>query len=220
MRHLMRHLVAMIILCFSVFAAAAVGQESIATQKDVLEKRASLDSEAFLIFPQEAKVDELPPRAANFSLGLTVNEFQNDFGLGIVLTTPYFAKNRFAIRVSANVAFFQGIPENETKADWIPYQAYKFGFIAVGGEATKSNRLYGEGGIVAIMPNKDFSDDKVWGGYGVFGFEFFMQKTQEAVLSYFIELGGIGTNARAEKIAGQPIYSNGFTISTGFRYYF
>ncbi|HEY5825345.1 MAG TPA: hypothetical protein VIT44_13315, partial [Cyclobacteriaceae bacterium] len=61
--------------------------------------------------------------------------------------------------------------------------------------------------------DKFSSEQFVFGGYGLFGFEFFMHSSS----NYFIELGGIGTGARADKIASQPIYSNGFLISTGFR---
>ena len=37
--------------------------------------------------------------------------------------------------------------------------------------------------------------------------------------SYFIEIGGIGTGATADKVANKPIYSNGLMLSTGFRIY-
>ena len=36
-------------------------------------------------------------------------------------------------------------------------------------------------------------------------------------INYFIELGGVGTGAKADKIAFKPIYSNGFLIDVGFR---
>jgi hypothetical protein len=38
-------------------------------------------------------------------------------------------------------------------------------------------------------------------------------------VSYFIELGGIGVGANADKVPGKPIYSNGFLISVGVRGY-
>lgn len=74
--------------------------------------------------------------------------------------------------------------------------------------------MYGEGGILGLFPSSDFSSKKfVFGGYGLFGFEFFMNQMNK----YFIELGSCGTGAKADKIATKPIYSNGFLISTGFR---
>ena len=36
-------------------------------------------------------------------------------------------------------------------------------------------------------------------------------------MNYFIEMGGVGTGAIAEKSIGKPIYSNGFLLSVGLR---
>jgi hypothetical protein len=52
------------------------------------------------------------------------------------------------------------------------------------------------------------------GGYGLFGFEFFFTKFG----NYFIEIGAVGTGAKADKVASKPIYSNGLTVSTGMRF--
>lgn len=46
-----------------------------------------------------------------------------------------------------------------------------------------------------MKPNADFSDDNAFGGYGLFGFEFFPIPRY----SYFIELGGVGTGSKPEK---------------------
>jgi hypothetical protein len=79
--------------------------------------------------------------------------------------------------------------------------------------------LYAEGGIVFLFPNPVFSDDDInLGGYGLFGFEFFFTEETSRNPSYFIELGGIGTGAVADKIATNPLYANGFLISVGFRF--
>jgi len=78
-------------------------------------------------------------------------------------------------------------------------------------------RLYGEGGIIALFPSSRFSGETfILGGYGLFGFEFFFDSKN----NYFIEIGGIGTGAVAEKVSGQPIYSNGILINVGYRYQF
>lgn len=75
-------------------------------------------------------------------------------------------------------------------------------------------RLYGEGGFIGLFPDSSFSDtDFVAGGYGVFGFEVFMDLRRR----YFIEIGGVGTGAREDNTPGRPIYSNGLLISTGLR---
>ena len=165
--------------------------------------------------------DDLPDRASHFSVGGDVHRFHDDFGIGIHLTTPYFANQKMAIQVSANISYFAGIPENKTEMTWMPYTTFQVGLIGFSGTVAKSIRLYGKGGIVYITPNSDFSDDNVIGGYGIFGFEFFMSSNDQIIpLSYYIELGSVGTGATAEKIAGKPIYANGFIASVGLRFYF
>jgi len=100
---------------------------------------------------------------------------------------------------------------------WSPYSNFTFGVLGVGGTIAGAIRLYGEGGVIAILPSSNFSSsDSEFGGYGLFGFEFFFQDAQ----NYFIELGGVGTGARADKIITDPIYSNGFFINVGYRYVF
>jgi hypothetical protein len=38
-------------------------------------------------------------------------------------------------------------------------------------------------------------------------------------INYFIELGAVGTGAKADKLPTNPIYSNGFLMSVGFRFH-
>ncbi len=97
---------------------------------------------------------------------------------------------------------------------WSPYTNFTLGVVGVGGTISDWARLYGEGGVLFILPNSAFSSSSVdVGGYGLFGFEFFMNPH----VNYYIELGGVGSGAKADKIALNPIYSNGFLIQTGFR---
>ena len=109
---------------------------------------------------------------------------------------------------------------SEKETTWSPYGTYQLGVIGVGGMAGGFARFYGEGGVVLITPSSDFSNSSTEiGGYGLFGFEFFMSSDPDVPVSYFIELGGIGSGAKADKVFGSPIYSNGFLISVGFRVY-
>lgn len=48
----------------------------------------------------------------------------------------------------------------------------------------------------------------------LFGFEF----TASNRVGCFIELGGMGMGAKADKIQSKPVFSNGFTTSTGLRF--
>ena len=144
--------------------------------------------------------------------GFQLNQYQRDFGFGLNLTSPYFAHDKIAVRVRGNLMYNESVQNSLTT--WVPYSNVSLGLIGVGGKIGDYIRLYGEGGVIGLFPSEKFSSEQfVFGGYGLFGFEFFMH----AGSNYFIEIGGIGTGARADKIATQPIYSNGLLISTGFR---
>lgn len=150
---------------------------------------------------------------SGFGLGFHLSQYQNDFGLGVNLTSPYFANDHVAVRLRGNLMWLDHIENLETT--WTPYSNFQLGIVGVGGTINNFIRLYGEGGIIAILPDSDFSSaDSEFGGYGLFGFEFFFQEAH----NYFIELGGVGTGARADQVLGEPIYSNGFLINVGYRY--
>jgi len=149
----------------------------------------------------------------NFALGFNINQFQNDIGIGVHIISPYCANNSVALKLGGNFEWFQHTDNNETI--WTPYQNIQIGFR--GRHAIIENKIfmYGEGGTVLLLPNSKFSTkETVFGGYGLFGFEFLANQR----LSYFVELGGMGTEAKADKIPSKPIYSNGFTASTGLRF--
>jgi hypothetical protein len=149
-----------------------------------------------------------------FGLGYQLVQYQEDFGFGINAVSPYFANNRVGVRVKANLMYNQNVIDG--LSDWTPYANVSLGVIGVAGKVSERIRLYGEGGFIALLPSDSFSSTNFeFGGYGLFGFEFFFNKGG----NYFIEIGGIGTGATADKVATQPIYSNGLTISTGIRFF-
>ena len=150
------------------------------------------------------------------SLGFQLHEVQNDFGLGAVITSPTFLYDRVAVRLRGCMSFLQHTEAatNHTTTTWTPYFWGSASLVGFSSEIAERIRLYGEGGIVMLFPSEEFSNgESVLGGMGLFGFEFFIWKG----LSYTIELGGMGVGAKADKIPGAPIYSNGFAIMTGFR---
>jgi len=150
-----------------------------------------------------------------FGAGFQLSQYQSDFGIGVNLTSPYFVHNSIAVRLRGNFMFYQHVKDGETT--WSPYSNISLGVLGVGGMVGEFIRLYGEGGVILLIPSDEFSaESTVLGGYGVFGFEFYMSHG----FNYFIELGGVGTGASADKIPTSPIYSNGFLISTGFRFHF
>lgn len=155
-------------------------------------------------------------RSNHIAVGYHVNSFNNDFGFGIGATSPYFLLNTLAIRGSYNFQKFNYIDTTKFYTSVI-YKNIKFGLLSSAFIANKSIRLYGEGGVaVLVCPAAITATNTSYGGYGLFGFEFFITKG----FSYFIELGAIGTKTRAENVPSIPIFSNGFTASAGLRLYF
>jgi hypothetical protein len=162
----------------------------------------------------QAQSNENIGGSTHFKIGYSVNQFQHDFGIGVNLTSPYFLKQSIALKASGNLNWLQNIPLSSFETTWTNYQSYRLGITSKRSWITNTIAIYGEGGLTMIIPNKKFSGESVvMGGYGVFGFEFYVNKR----FNYFIELGGIGTGATAEKATNKPIYSNGFITSVGFR---
>jgi len=153
----------------------------------------------------------------HFSLGFNLNQYQHDFGVGMNLTTPYFAGSSMAIRVMGSAQWLQNIPKGDTMTTWSPYVNIRLSVVTRQFVINNKISLYSEGGVVMLIPNNQFSSQPFqFGGFGVFGFEFHPTKNW----GQFIEAGGIGTGAIADKAIGRPIYSNGFLVSTGFRIHF
>lgn len=149
-------------------------------------------------------------------IGGQVGQLQKDFGIGLNLTSPYFAHKRTAVRLRGNVLWNEHL-NGASETTWSSYSNLSLGFVQSVGELGNFMRVYGEGGAIYLFPSKDFSTRSiVFGGYGLFGFEFFFDEH----MNYFIEAGGVGTGARADAIPGKPIYSNGFLINVGVRVQF
>ena len=147
-------------------------------------------------------------------IGFQLVQYQQDFGYGINLISPYIAKKSVAFRLKTNIMFNQYVKDSVT--DQANYQKFSLGLIGIGGKIGDNIRLYGEGGIVGVLPSNTISSPKQeFGGYGLFGFEFFFSKGG----NYFIEIGGVGIGTIADKLPNKPIYSNGLIISTGFRFF-
>lgn len=150
--------------------------------------------------------------STNFGMGFHLNQYQNDFGIGLNITSPFFIKESIAIRVRGNFMFNEHVQDSSTT--WSPYSNFTAGVVGVGGKIGEFIRLYGEGGVIFIIPSSEFSSSNLEiGGYGLFGFEFYMAEKH----AYYIEIGGAGTGAVADKVENKPIYSNGLIISVGYR---
>ncbi|MBC8484439.1 MAG: hypothetical protein H8D45_00140, partial [Bacteroidetes bacterium] len=49
-----------------------------------------------------------------FGMGFQLNQYQNDFGLGLNMTSPYFAHDKIAVRFRGNFMFNEHVKNNET----------------------------------------------------------------------------------------------------------
>ena len=150
----------------------------------------------------------------NLGIGLQLTQIQKDFGVGLNLTSPFFANDKIAIRVKGNLMWNEHL-DNNNETTWTPYSNVSLSLVSVAAELGSFVRLYSEGGVLLLLPSDTFSSESTaLGGYGLFGFEFLIYHHA----NYFFEIGGAGTGAKADKIAGKPIYSNGLIINVGFRY--
>ncbi len=147
-------------------------------------------------------------------IGFNITEHQSDFGMGLNLVSPAILNQRIALRLNANLVYHQHLVNNVYR--WTPYSNISLGLVGYSGMVTNRIRLYGEGGVIAIQPSSDFSSSQMdVGGYGLFGFEFFFAEFG----NYYIEIGSVGIGAVADKVNAQPIYSNGMSLSVGFRFF-
>ncbi len=145
-------------------------------------------------------------------IGFNISQYQKDFGIGLHVISPYFFRKMVAIKVGTNMQWFEN--SNGTETTWTTYQNIQIGMRGRSTPVTHHISVYGEGGVFIILPNSDFSSQSsVVGGYGLFGFEFRIVPG----FAYFIELGGVGTGATADKIASKPIYSTGFLTNIGLK---
>ena len=85
-------------------------------------------------------------------------------------------------------------------------------------------RLYGFGGPMMFVLTDRLSTQKIAvGGVGGFGFEYYFTypaDNRDGPVSYFVQLGGIGNGAKADKLAQKPTLGTGFLIDVGFHWYF
>lgn len=136
----------------------------------------------------------------SLSAGYEIGEIGNDFLMGGRVTSPFMFGGYAAVRIAGDTAW--------NRTDWSPYGFFRAGLIGSSGLINDVIRLYGEGGV-SLLWNADGSGRSVFGGYGLFGFEFFTGKNSP--LSYFIEMGTLGSSVSR---------LTGFNTRTGLSVYF
>lgn len=177
----------------------------------------------------QAKVDPVepsPPSASRndgLALGFAVHRFQDDFGLGAVVASPSFLDGLMRIAAGGGVAWYPHALNDEGFEAWKGYGHARLVLEAGARVPGTPLRLYGFGGATTLFAPNGLSSKTVHvGGIGGFGFEFRFKNLTRGVdspVSYFVELGGIGTGARANRLPAHPIFANGFLITAGMRFY-
>ncbi len=171
------------------------------------------------LYAQEEKKPQ--DKASNFSMGIQMSSFGKDFGWGLHFTSPYFLKERLAVRLSAQYQYYDHLDTSVQESVWSPYWVFKLGFVSVSNTWKDVIRLYSHTGAVVALPNAKFSDQPVaFGAYTKLGLELMFNSSKQAWGSYFIEGGWIGIFSKATLLPGKPIYGNGFLASMGVRFYF
>jgi hypothetical protein len=163
------------------------------------------------------------PRNSSWSLGFELHRYQDDFGLGLVVSSPLFLRESSRITLRGGTSAYPYGLSAGGNQEWELWGDIG-GYLESGYRVPRFPlRLYGFGGpVVVFTPSQLRSDLIAVGGEGGFGFEFFMPHAGDAgdgPVSYFIELGGVGTGVRADKIPARPSFGNGFLTRVGFRAY-
>lgn len=147
-----------------------------------------------------------------FRVGFQIAQLQNDFGLGVQLNLPVF-KRQITLQLAATNHWREIRREGTLEAT--SYQALRLGTMG-GWMVAEKIKVYGAGGVMVVLPGNELaSKSSFWGGYGVFGFEFFAGQAQGS--SLFLEMGGGGANGTADRVAGQPTMGAGLLLQSGLR---
>ena len=146
------------------------------------------------------------------TIGLKALQIQDDFGLGVDLTSPYFLDKKMAVKLGYQMQWLEHLHGNEIT--WTSYSTWQLGLK--GRRSVLENKLYVTaeiGGLIILPDDKFSSDDSEFGGYGLLGIDWVTTND----LTLFLEFGAGGAVARADRLEANPVYSNGFISQLGFR---
>ena len=168
-----------------------------------------------------AQTREEPATNVGTSIGINVQRLQDNFGVSGTWSSRAFFSEKARITASGGVAWYPYGTGASGDQEWVPFGQSRV-VVESGHRVGRSPlRLYGFGGAVLIFRSERLSSDVLaLAGTGGFGFEFFAPSSVViAPVSYFIEIGGVGSGARATNLPGQPILLNGFVVQSGLRFY-
>jgi hypothetical protein len=146
-------------------------------------------------------------------IGIGMNQAVSDYGMGINLTSPLIARS-VQFRLSANIQGLQGVPAGADRARLFGYENIRLGVIGKPKYVADRVIIYGEGGPGVLINNARVTTKKMnLLGYGVIGGEYLLR----GKLWMYLEGGGIGSGAEADKLVGKPMYATGLFFGMGLR---
>jgi hypothetical protein len=150
----------------------------------------------------------------SMALAMSVGKRGGDFSLGAQVMAPSFLDGLLTIFGDVDLLYKEGkIPGAVLK--WYPYLLASIG-LQVTAAQTDWMRLYASSALTVFLPCTEVRSLWHVGGYGGFGVELFFASGGGS--SYYIEIGGAGTTARADILMDEPYLGNGLTIKAGCRF--
>ncbi len=167
------------------------------------------------------RAEDAAPRVEELSMDLSLHDYAGDFGFSAGVTSPYMLWGHLAITLDAGMDLRIGALESDPGARaFLPNWVFRAGLIGSSGIINGDMRLYGHGGVVFILPDARLSGATfTWGGFGAFGFEFFINPKDALPFSYFIELGSNGIVPIADLMVAHPSFLTGFATTVGLKMY-
>jgi hypothetical protein len=159
------------------------------------------------------------------SLGFDLVRLQDDFGFGLDATSPALV-HWIRFRLAGGVAWYPHATEEVngvvSNSRWAPI--YHGRLLVEAGPSFSGEQVirpYAFGGPVVIAASGLTGNEGhavEFGGVGGFGLEArFRSRDREGPVTYFFELGGIGSSAKTEMT--HDTIASGFFLSAGFRAY-
>lgn len=150
----------------------------------------------------------------SIALAMSVGQRGGDFSLGAEVMTPQFFNGLVNIYGGVDVQYKAGKIQGGDQ-EWYPYVLTSVG-LQVTADQTDRRRLYASSALLVFAPSSKVGSSWHMGGYGGFGVEFFFASGRGC--SYYIEIGGAGTIAKASNLVDKPYLGNGLTIKAGCRF--
>ena len=148
-----------------------------------------------------------------YRVGFHLKGLGGDFGLGLNMDigTP----DKWPTIRLGGTWHWQEIPDG-LEFETASYQTFRVGVASKSFKVQEHIRAYGEGGFLAVLAGDALSYDRFGpGGYGLFGFEFFVREYGGSAL--FIEIGGSSAGNGMDRAPGVQAFGTGLWVGAGFR---